>query len=94
MREFKIAKGAEVISVSYRKGVSRAMDSKVIKEDVSYSTEDILADPVGHLGYDKNHQSISGQFARAGFYEIKLPENTSGYDSMLVHKDDVVYVVN
>lgn len=84
-----IKKGVEVLVMS-EKNKKQPMTLKTIKADRFYGKESILIDPVGKLGYHKeSFGSIGGQFARAGFYGIKLPKNRFGYDYMLIHEKDI-----
>ena len=54
-----------------------------------YFIEDIGVDPLGKVGSGPNDNTIGGQWARQGLYGFMLPENTKGYELMLVHGADI-----
>lgn len=84
-----IKQGVEVIVVS-NGNKKRPMISKTMKVDKVYSNESIIIDPVGTLGNHKGTVgNLGGQFARDGFYGVKMPSNRFGYSYMLVHMSDV-----
>lgn len=90
MTTYLIKKGTEVLAINYKDNDKQSIVLKIIKRDVTYTSEDVQVDPVGNLGANKRSLSLGGQFARNGFYGFKLPLNKSNYETMLVHKDDVI----
>lgn len=89
MRAFVVKKGTEVFAAGFKKSSSVVLDKKITKEDKMYFIEDIGVDPIGKVGTGPNHNSIGGQWAREGYYGFKLPQNTQGYELMLVHDADL-----
>jgi hypothetical protein len=89
VRAFLIKKGTEVTAVNFKQSSSYKLDKKVIKRDTMYSIEDIGVDPLGKVGAGPNSNTIGGQWARQGLYGFILPENTQGYELMLVHGTDI-----
>lgn len=90
MRAFIIKEGTEVIAVNFKKSSSATLDKKIVKKETMYFLEDIGVDPIGKVGVGPNHNSIGGRWARQGYYGFKLPENSQGYELMLVHDSDLV----
>jgi len=89
VRAFLVKKGTEVTAVNFKQSSSSKLDKKVIKRDTMYFIEDIGVDPLGKVGAGPNSNTIGGQWARQGLYGFKLPENTQGYELMLVHGADI-----
>jgi len=90
VRAFIVKEGTSVIAVNSKKYSSTILDNKIIKKETMYFLEDIRVDPIGKVGEDPNHDSIVDRWARQGYYGFELPENSQGYELMLVHNSDLV----
>lgn len=88
MRAFQIRRGTEIQVMK----LDGSVEAKTMKRDELYEIEDVVIDPLGHVGQGPQDKSIGGEYARGGFYGFNLPANRAGY-MVLITKVENVRVV-
>lgn len=94
MRGFFVPAGAQVYlsrqgTFKAARLVNASLDPKFViryttKKDRVFFTEDIVMDPVGKIGDNRESQTFGGNLARAGWYGFKF-EGSAKYDLVFIH---------
>ena len=91
MRAWLVKEGTKVISVKISGLAQPKMKEQTIKKETMYFEEDVVIDPVGKFGVGPQHQAtIGGKFAKQGYYGFKIPNNKEGWDTLLVHVNNII----
>lgn len=89
MRAFIVEEGTPVYAVSFANLLDPKVESKKVKKRKVYFIEDVAVDPIGKVGIGPTSNLLGGSWASEGFYGFKLPNNSQGYEYMLVHTVDL-----
>lgn len=84
MKAFIIQEGTPVFGVKPNGWGIPVIEEKTMNEDKMYFLEDIAIDPLGKHGISPQNKFVA-HFAGEGYYGFRIPENSKGYEFILVH---------